>query len=333
MRTRKIFSLALICLMMILIINPGIKAQEPQTGKESPASAQEGKELRERMLKDQLFKEQQFTFIADRGQAIEVISGDVEYRFGGKPIKSAPFSAQVVIENTQTLANGVHISHNSSGMLYRDSEGRTRREQPRDGAPEIVMIDDPVAGNFYRLNLFDHTVSKMSFKQFTYDLVDKKVKEEIVRGKEDAARSKASNNDTLRTVTRSDGQILTEDKVGMKAAMIDKIRAEEQSQGAERKTESLGTQMFDGVEAEGTRTTLTIPTGKQGNDRPFDIVSEKWYSPVLQLVVMSKHSDPRQGDNVYRLTNITLGEPSRSLFTVPSDFTTYEEKVEGRKKE
>jgi hypothetical protein len=79
--------------------------------------------------------------------------------------------------------------------------------------------------------------------------------------------------------------------------------------------------MIEGVEAEGTRSTVTIPVGKVGNDRPIEIVSERWYSPELQVVVLSKHSDPFAGENVYRLTNITRGEPAASLFEVPADYT------------
>ncbi len=87
------------------------------------------------------------------------------------------------------------------------------------------------------------------------------------------------------------------------------------------KTESLGKQMIEGVEAEGTRTTTTIPAGKIGNERDIEIVSERWYSTELQTVVMSKQDDPRTGTNVYRLTNITRDEPARTLFEVPSDYT------------
>ena len=47
------------------------------------------------------------------------------------------------------------------------------------------------------------------------------------------------------------------------------------------RTESLGKQNIEGVEAEGTRTTVTIPAGKIGNELPIDIVSERWYSPAL----------------------------------------------------
>ena len=91
------------------------------------------------------------------------------------------------------------------------------------------------------------------------------------------------------------------------------------------KTESLGSQSFDGVMADGKRVTETIAAGAIGNERPIDIVNETWYSAELQTVVMSKHSDPRTGDTVYQLTNIQRGEPAPSLFQVPSDYTVREE--------
>ncbi|HUA20838.1 MAG TPA: hypothetical protein VMB25_18950 [Bryobacteraceae bacterium] len=90
---------------------------------------------------------------------------------------------------------------------------------------------------------------------------------------------------------------------------------------AASKTEDLGTQTIQGVTAQGTRVTRTIPAGEEGNARPIEIVTETWYSPDLQVVVMSKSSDPRFGDSVYQLTNITRTEPDPALFTVPSDYT------------
>jgi hypothetical protein len=88
----------------------------------------------------------------------------------------------------------------------------------------------------------------------------------------------------------------------------------------ESKTESLGKQMIEGVEAEGVRSTITIPAGQIGNDRPLEIVSERWDSPELQVTVMSRHSDPRVGETVYRLTNLSRAEQPRSLFEVPADY-------------
>ena len=85
--------------------------------------------------------------------------------------------------------------------------------------------------------------------------------------------------------------------------------------------EDLGQQVIEGVLATGTRMTTTIPAGSIGNEQPILVVSEQWFSPDLKVLVMTKHSDPRSGENTYRLTNITQTEPARSLFEVPADYT------------
>ena len=86
------------------------------------------------------------------------------------------------------------------------------------------------------------------------------------------------------------------------------------------RTEELGTRDFDGVQAEGTRRVTTIPAGAIGNERPIETVYERWYSKELQIVVMSKHSDPRFGEQTYRLTNIVRAEPEPALFNVPNGY-------------
>jgi len=90
------------------------------------------------------------------------------------------------------------------------------------------------------------------------------------------------------------------------------------------KTESLGRQTIEGVPADGTRTIFTIPAGQIGNDQPMQIVSETWYSPDLQVTVMSRHSDPRAGETVFRLTNVSRSAPAAALFQPPADFTVRE---------
>jgi hypothetical protein len=71
----------------------------------------------------------------------------------------------------------------------------------------------------------------------------------------------------------------------------------------------------------GTRTTTTIPAGEIGNQAPIHIVSERWYSPELRVVVASRRSDPRFGETNYRLENLVRSEPPAELFQVPGDFT------------
>lgn len=89
---------------------------------------------------------------------------------------------------------------------------------------------------------------------------------------------------------------------------------------ANAKTEALGKQMIEGMEAEGTRSIVTIPAGQVGNERALEIVSEQWYAPALQEIILSKHRDPRLGEHLYRLTSITRHEPEAALFRPPADF-------------
>jgi hypothetical protein len=93
------------------------------------------------------------------------------------------------------------------------------------------------------------------------------------------------------------------------------------------KSESLGKRTIEGVVAEGTRSVMVIPAGEIGNERPIEIVSERWYSPELQALVLTRHNDPRMGETVYKLTNVRLGEPAKVLFEVPTDYTVTEAEV------
>src|SRR6266540_1531860 len=46
-----------------------------------------------------------------------------------RTLKGAPYSAEVVNEHTQQLADGNRIVERSTGRVYRDKEGRVRREE------------------------------------------------------------------------------------------------------------------------------------------------------------------------------------------------------------
>jgi TonB family protein len=88
--------------------------------------------------------------------------------------------------------------------------------------------------------------------------------------------------------------------------------------------EDLGTQLVEGVECTGTRMTTTIPAGAIGNEGPIKTVTETWYSPELKMTILSKKSDPRFGETVYKVMNINRAEPEASLFQVPNDYTVKE---------
>jgi len=93
----------------------------------------------------------------------------------------------------------------------------------------------------------------------------------------------------------------------------------------ERSTESLGTQTINGVQARGTRFTTVYPVNSEGNDRPITVTNESWVSPQLNITVMSKNSDPRHGDRINRVENLTLSEPDPSLFQPPPDYQVVDE--------
>jgi hypothetical protein len=89
----------------------------------------------------------------------------------------------------------------------------------------------------------------------------------------------------------------------------------------DEKKEKLPARNVEGVMAEGTRTTRTIPAGAIGNEAPIVTVTEEWYSADLQVLVMTKTSDPRSGESTYRLLNISRAEPNQSWFEIPADYT------------
>jgi hypothetical protein len=215
---------------------------------------------------------------------------------GGKTVTGAPFTATFTTKQTQTLADGNQIQRSTTGTIARDSQGRTRRDVTLAGigpwaasdkpAPHVIMINDVVASTQYILNpntKIAHQVQPPRFGRHR-------------GGREGAFEHRGPPPDD----------------------------AGPDDAGPRRKdvvTTSLGTQTINGVQAEGTRYTRTIPAGAIGNQNPIVITTEKWYSPDLQMVVLRKHDDPRTGETITQLTNIQRSEPDASLFAVPSDYT------------
>jgi hypothetical protein len=90
-------------------------------------------------------------------------------------------------------------------------------------------------------------------------------------------------------------------------------------------TENLKPQLVSGIMAQGVRTTMVIPKGQIGNNREIKVVTERWVSSDLQMLIKSTNSDPRFGDTTYLLTAIDQHEPEASLFQIPSTYTIVNE--------
>lgn len=93
------------------------------------------------------------------GPTVEFLGA--EMRFGDKLVKNAPFSAEIVLENTRRLFDGSTIKTQNTGAIYRDAAGRTRREQTLDAvggfslggeAQKLIFITDNADGTQYFLD-------------------------------------------------------------------------------------------------------------------------------------------------------------------------------------
>jgi hypothetical protein len=204
-----------------------------------------------------------------------------EAGLGDKVVTGAPFSASFTTESTETLADGNQIKHTSTGTIARDSQGRTRRDMTLPAFGATAVAGQTAP----HVTFVNDPVAGTRY---------------ILEADTKTARQMPPPPDKAEFARKG--------HTG--AAAVDKDVV----------TTSLGTQTIGGVAAEGTRYTRTIPAGQIGNAKPIVIVTERWYSADLQMVVMTKRSDPRSGDATFQMTSIARTEPAASLFQVPTDY-------------
>ena len=263
-----------------LLVSAGaLRAQEPPTGAPPPdAMGQEGGPE------------------GPLGPRMEILGfGEMH---PGKVVTGAPYSAVAVTETRQTLADGNTISRKVQANVFRDGQGRTRRETTLTGVGPLaatgasrtfVRIYDPVAGTAFVLHQGTKVAEKLRVPP---------------GGRKPPANLQGKFN----------------------------ARMQEEIANGTLKKEDLGVRTINGISAQGTRFTRTIPAGQAGNAKPIIITNERWYSPDLQIVVKTVRNDPRFGETTYTVTNIQKQEPAAALFAVPSDYTVKEGGVRGRGK-
>lgn len=323
---------------------------------------------------------------ADQAKVAKTIA---EWHSAQGAVKNAPFSADEENESVQTLADGNRIVRKSTGKIYRNSDGRVRREiKGGQGGMfgstfmfgDGVSIAHPDMGHKYLLDDAMKTVKIVRTEDGKVTIngkpaapgdPDVKIVEKITKvtsdGKNTTEAVVVENNNgvvTRRPMTDEEkakikekmksakpGDSLKEIVIdsdvvtinggsggvgsgvgGQNAGTVIARSVGGQSVGGftfttdsskyDAKTEELGTRDFEGVPATGTRKITTIPVGAIGNERPIEIVYERWYSKELGMTVYSKNIDPRFGEQTYRLLNISRSEPDPSLFTVPQGYKT-----------
>ncbi len=238
-----------------------------------------------------------------------------------KPVANAPYSAEAVNETVQALPDGNRIVHRNVTRVYRDSAGRTRRETlDSDGNVVFTSITDPASGNSYMFDQKNHLTSqsKVAF-HWTQS-------EKVATGTATTVATTESGGPVTMTFTVPDKQnaeagavshIVVREGVAGSAAGGAHLHAASEAAKSDVVKEDLGEQTIEGVKATGKRTTTTIPAGAVGNEQPIRIVSEEWFSPELQVLLLTRHNDPRTGETTYRLSGISRTEPAKSLFEAP----------------
>jgi len=200
----------------------------------------------------------------------------------GKVITGIPLTAQIVVTHENTLSDGNHILRTNQTTLYRDSQGRVRREMtveaatPSTGAVKhtIITINDPVSGNRYMLDPTNKTARQMPKRPHDHGQHPNRPAADEIR------------------------------------QMLSKSVQQDQ----------LGTKTVSGFQTTGERVTRTIAAGEIGNEKPIQVVTERWFSTDLQLPLLITHTDPLMGTATTKVTSVTRGEPDASLFQVPSDY-------------
>jgi hypothetical protein len=249
------------------------------------------------------------------GQLRSFISAQQE--FERRLVRDAPFSAELIIETVQPEKDGTSTPYQTAFVIYRDSQGRTRLDRMVEPSgsratisnqPQVSVVNDHVAG-------------------FTYVLEHRY---QLARRRQLLSASNFSSEETP-LVAGSDKpagagkRYMMLPPEGSAGAGGKSDGAAAWSPGLKTTKEPLGERNIEGVLAEGTRSTQTIPARALGNRQPLMIVDERWYSSDLQTVVLIKHTDPRFGESVYRLTNISRTEPIPTVFVVPPDYKTKDE--------
>lgn len=199
---------------------------------------------------------------------------------GHKVVTGAPMTAIISTSRDQTLSDGNTIHNENQTTVYRDSQGRVRREvqfelvTPQTGAKKgtMIVITDPVAGKRYMLNPQRKVVHEMPFGP--------------PKPPAGEAGEPGPKWDSGKNVT----------------------------------TESLGSKTILGLQATGTQVTRTIPAGQIGNAKPIEVVTTRWESTDLQIPLSVTHSDPMMGTMTSNVTSVNRAEPDASLFQVPADY-------------
>jgi hypothetical protein len=213
-----------------------------------------------------------------------------------KPIQ--PYTAEFKITTVRTLANGTTITRESTEIRAMDRDGRslnlTKDAQANAERPAVTRahVHDPVEGT-----------------DSNWDSVQNKAT--IIKAPPADQHEGCWATDSGRQRWRF-GQTPQRD------AAVRNVTAPPAAR-PKPVIEDLGTTMIEGVEAHGTRMTITTPAGEIGNDRPLVRTEENWSAPGIgQLREVS--DDAQSGRHTREVVSLSLTDPDPALFQPPEGY-------------
>jgi hypothetical protein len=204
---------------------------------------------------------------------------------------NSPFTAEYKITQVQTLPNGTTITHDSTELKARDSQGRrfletTIASPSGDQTPTTIFsVFDPATRTVTMWNTPGKRVTVFTM----------------------STPGAAHDCSTTTAAPRVQGR------------------------SGKSTHEDLGMQTILDIESHGQRTSTTIPAGAIGNDAPLVRSFEIWtaVAPGLKGTLMREISDdPRSGTRTSEIVSLTQGEPDTANFQPPEGYETVNKTTE-----
>jgi hypothetical protein len=213
--------------------------------------------------------------------------------WSGPPVvNDAPYFADIISTYDRTTPSGESLHREMRSKIYRDTQGRTRRETeqitPSTGQKRVsVLINDPIS----------NTVTSLDPQTRTAHVRDGS----IISSPKQAVRSRPES--------------LTAPPAASSVAV------EPAASIAEAKVEELGTQVIEGLTVKGTKITTPLDPVAGANKQSRTLVCSKWVSEELHVEVLTQYDEGPENHRTIRLINIVRTEPESGLFEIPSGYT------------
>lgn len=194
----------------------------------------------------------------------------------------------------QTLTDGTTTTETFVELIWRDADGRTRRD----------MIQHTPSGAEYRQVIITDPVTGLYSKWMVGYPSDKKVMHIWPNAQQVTAPIPAGKPPVNPGTTTPTPDL---------------------------QREILTPQEINGIYAEGWRATRTIQLSEESSKRVIEVTNEIWTSPELRIMVRQIHDDPRKGKETTDVTDVVRGDPDPGLFQAPQGYEIADHRAQNRR--